>query len=55
MHKTFTVDYLTGKKKVNEGEVQHVYIENSHEAIISPETFGIVQEEIRRRKTLGVR
>jgi hypothetical protein len=30
---------LTKKKKVNEGEVPQYYIEESHEAIISPEEF----------------
>ena len=37
LQKTFTVDFLTKKKKVNEGEVQQYYIEESHPAIIPPE------------------
>ena len=39
--------------KVNEGEVPQYYIENSHPAIIAPETFDLVQEEFCRRKAAG--
>ncbi len=55
LQKKFTVDFLTKKMKSNEGEVPQYYIEHSHEAIISPEEFDKVQEEIRRRKNLGRR
>ena len=34
LQKSFTVDFLTKKMKVNEGEVPQYYIEDSHEAII---------------------
>lgn len=50
LQKTFTVDFLTKKKKVNEGEVQQYYIEKSHPAIIPPETFDLVQIEFQKRK-----
>lgn len=50
LQKTFTVDFLTKKKKINEGEVQQYYIENSHPAIIPPETYDLVQIELERRK-----
>lgn len=50
LQKTFTVDFLTKKKKVNEGEVQQYYIEESHPAIIPPETFDLVQIELDKRK-----
>ena len=53
MQKRFTTDFLTKKKKVNEGEVPQYYIEESHEAIISPEEFEEVQSEMARRKKLG--
>ena len=36
LQKRFTVDFLTKKSKVNEGEVPQYYIEESHPAIISP-------------------
>lgn len=42
----FTVDFLTKKTKVNEGEVPQYYVEANHEAIIPPEEFEMVQAEI---------
>lgn len=53
LQKSFTVDFLTKKMKVNEGEVPQYYVENSHPAIIQPEEFELVQSEIARRKQLG--
>lgn len=50
LQKTFIVDFLTKKSKVNEGEVSQYYVENSHPAIIDPEVFDMVQEEIERRE-----
>lgn len=52
LQKTFTVDFLTKKMKVNEGEVPQYYIEDSHEAIIDPCEFELVQAEMARRKGL---
>lgn len=49
LQKKFTVDYLTGKVKVNEGEVPQYYIEKDHEAIIDPDTFDLVQVEFAKR------
>lgn len=53
--KCFTVDFLTKKQKVNEGEVPQYYVENSHPAIISPEVFDMVQTEVERRRSLPTR
>ena len=53
LQKEFTVDYLTKKKKRNEGEVPQYYIENSHPAIIDPAEWEMVQAEFTRRKGLG--
>ncbi len=53
LQKSFTVDFLTKKTKVNEGEVQQYYITDSHPAIIPPEVFEIVQGEIAARKAAG--
>lgn len=53
LQKGFTVDFLTKKRKVNEGEVPQYYVKNSHQAIIEPEEFDAVQIEIERRKKLG--
>ena len=53
LQKKFTVDFLTKKQKVNEGEVPQYFVEHSHDAIIDPEEFELVQAEIERRKGLG--
>lgn len=50
LQKTYTVDYLTKSVKKNHGEVPQYYIEDSHPAIIDPETFELVQNEIKRRR-----
>lgn len=50
LQKSFTVNFLTKEKKQNEGEVPQYYVENDHEAIISPQVFDWVQEEIKRRR-----
>lgn len=53
LQKKFTVDFLTKKSKVNEGEVPQYYVANSHPAIIEPEVFDLVQYELKRRKKDG--
>ena len=53
MQKCFTVDFLTKKRKVNEGEVPQYYVEHSHEPIITPEEFDKVQTELARRKQIS--
>lgn len=49
LQKTYTVDFLTKSIRKNKGEVPQYYIQNSHPAIIDPETFELVQQEIKRR------
>ena len=49
---SYTVDFLEKKIKPNEGEVPQYYIEHSHEAIIPPEDWQLVQLEMARRKSL---
>ena len=44
------MDFLTKKVKRNEGEVPQYYVENDHEAIVSPAVFDMVQTEIAKRK-----
>lgn len=44
MQKTFTEDFLTGKRRKNEGELDMYFIENDHQAIISRDKFEAVQE-----------
>ncbi|HEY9059240.1 MAG TPA: recombinase family protein [Pseudobacteroides sp.] len=53
LQKTFTVDFLNKKKKINEGEVPQYYIENSHPAIVEPCVFEMVKEEFARRAEGG--
>ncbi len=55
LQKKFTVDFLNKKQKINEGEVPQYYVQNSHPAIIRPEIFDIVQDELNRRKSDGHR
>ena len=50
LQKTYTADFLTKSVRKNQGEVPQYYIENSHPAIIDPETFELVQNEIERRR-----
>jgi len=55
LQKKFTVDFLSKKMKTNEGEVPQYYIEQSHEPIIDPVEFELVQAELARRKAIGYR
>ena len=50
LQKKFTVDFLTKKTKVNEGEVPQFYVEGSHPAIVDPAEWDLVQKELERRK-----
>lgn len=53
LQKEFTVDFLQKKKKKNEGEIPQYYVDGSHEPIIPPRDFDLVQAEIKRRSELG--
>ncbi len=55
LQKEFTVDFLTKKRKKNEGEVPQYYVENDHEPIVSREVFDAVQREFERRRNLDNR
>ena len=44
MQKSFTPDFLTGKKEKNRGQLAMYLVENAHEPIIDQETFDRVQE-----------
>lgn len=55
LQKTVTVDYLTKKRKLNEGEAPKYYLENAHPAIVSQDVWDMVQEEIERRGGYGNR
>ena len=49
LQKSYTVDFLTKKKKANAGEIPQYYVKNNHQAIIAPEVFDMVQRELERR------
>lgn len=49
MQKCYTVDFLTKKQEVNRGVLPQYYVEGDHDAIIDPETFELVQQEMARR------
>ena len=51
LQKSYTVDFLTKKKKKNNGELTQYYITDNHPAIISREDFLNVQLELTRRNS----
>ena len=51
LQKSYTVDFLTKKRVKNTGDVSQYYVQESHPAIIEPETWEAVQLELQRRKT----
>lgn len=53
LQKKFTVDFLSKKVKLNEGELPQYYVENSHPAIIDGREWDMVQTEMKRRKSMG--
>ncbi len=50
LQKVFTIDFLTKKKRRNEGQVPQYYVEDNHPAIIEPEIFEQVQQIMAERK-----
>lgn len=50
LQKSYTVDFLTKKRVMNQRKIQKFYIEDDHEAIIEPWIWECVQLEIERRK-----
>ena len=50
MQKTYTANYLTRQNLRNTGQLNQYYIAENHPAIIPPEIWEAVQEEIARRR-----
>lgn len=50
MQKTYTTDYLTKKTAKNDGKFEQYYVEKNHPAIIDPEEWEEVQEELDRQE-----
>lgn len=49
LQKTYRTDFITKRKKINNGELPQYLVKNAHQAIIDKETFNKVQTEIARR------
>lgn len=54
LQKEYVSDPITGKSKINRGELPQYFVENTHEAIIPMEIYQAVQDERARRRELGV-
>lgn len=55
LQKRFTVYFLEKKMKENEGEIPQYYVEQSHEPIIDPDDWDLVQIEYARRLSMNRR
>lgn len=53
LQKVYTTDFLSKKKKKNEGEVPQYYVAGNHEAIIDPVVFDNVQVLVQSRSCGG--
>ena len=53
LQKKITLDFLNKKQVKNTGQLPQYYIANDHEAIIPPEKFKMVQDEMKRREEAG--
>ena len=49
LQKSYTADFLSKRRVINDGSVQMYHIEEDHEPIIDIETWEAVQKEIERR------
>lgn len=52
LQKTFTENFMTGKKSKNIGQRNRYYVRDSHPAIVSAEIFDRVQKEMGKRARL---
>ncbi len=52
LQKTYVVDCISKQVRKNNGELPMVLVKNNHDAIVSPELWGRVQEEMARRSSL---
>ena len=50
IQKEYTADFLDKTRRKNTGEIPQYYVEEHHEAIISPDLFDFVQTEIKARE-----
>mgnify|MGYP000990063720 FL=1 len=52
LQKTFTEDFMTGKKSKNTGQRNKYYVKDSHPAIVSAKVFDKVLEEMVKRSRM---
>lgn len=52
LQKTFTEDFMTGKKRRNDEQRNKYYLKDSHPAVVSAEVYDKVQEEMAKRARL---
>ena len=52
LQKTFTEDFMTGKRSRNIGQRNCYYVKDSHPAVVSAEVFDKVQEKMAKRARL---
>jgi len=52
MQKTYCPNYMTGVRKINRGEVDQYFMEDTHPAIIPKDIFRKVQEEMAKRERI---
>ena len=50
MQKTYTVDFLSKKMVVNNGEKDQYYVQGNHKPIIPPDDWEAAQAELKRRE-----
>ena len=50
LQKSYTADFLSKKRVMNDGTIPKYYIEGDHEPIIDVNTWNAVQQELARRK-----
>ena len=53
IQKEYTADFLDKTRRKNTGEIPQYYVEEHHEAIISPDLFDFVQTELKARENGG--
>lgn len=53
LQKKYSKDFLDREMRKNTGEVPQYYVEKNHEAIIEPQIFDAVQQELKRRSEMG--
>jgi len=53
LQKTYSADYMTRKRKINNGEYPKYYIENHHKPIVDMATFEAAKKELKKRNSIG--